>query len=57
MAEVFDLAEELGGLALGGGDEDGFRAGVVNGVVEGTDGGRGGLAPLPAAVDEDAAVG
>jgi hypothetical protein len=57
LAEGFDLAEELGGLALGGGDEDGFGVWVVDGVVEGADGGRRRFAPLAAAIDEDAAVG
>ena len=48
---------EFGGRARGGGDEDGFGVGVVVGVVEGAEGGGGGLAPLAATVDEDAAVG
>ena len=55
--EGSDFAEELGGLALGGGDEDDFGLGCEEGVMEGADGGGGGLAPLAATVDEDAAVG
>ncbi len=54
--EGMDFAEEFGGLALGGGDEDGFGVGMVVGVVEGAEGGGGGLAPLAATIDEDAAV-
>jgi len=52
-----DFTEEFGGLAQGWSDEDGFGFWGVDGVVEGADGGGGGLAPLAAAVDEAAGVG
>ena len=54
--EVYDFAEELGGLAETGGDQDGFGIWVVEDMMKGSHGGCCGLAPLAATVDEDAAV-
>jgi hypothetical protein len=55
--EVADFAQEFGGLALGGGEQNSFRSRGVDGMVEGAEGGGGGFAPLAAAVDEDAGMG
>lgn len=51
------LAEEFGGLAKGGGDDQGQAGGrAVEEVMDGEDSGRCGLAPLAGAVEEAAGV-
>lgn len=56
VKEVEDFAVEFAGLPEGGGEDEGESGGGMEGLVEGTDGGSCGLAPLAGAVNDDAVL-
>src|SRR5262245_60016137 len=54
VEELCDFADEFGGLTCGHAGDDREAAGVLERVMEGFDGGDGGLTPLAAAIQGDA---